>query len=261
MALALVTGASSGIGLELAREFAQHDYDLVIAADDERIQAAATDLSQYGTTVTPVHVDLGTVEGVEKLYQETVSGDEPLTAAALNAGAGVGGGFVDSDLSANLSVVDLNVRSTVHLAGLILPDMVARNEGKVLFTSSLVAMVPGPYQAIYNASKSFIQSFAEALRDELRKTGITVTALMPGLTDTAFFARSGQADTTRLGRTSVKDDPANVARDGFEALMAGRRKVAAESPITKVGALIGRVLPDSIKAAANRFIAVPLDRG
>jgi short-subunit dehydrogenase len=147
----------------------------------------------------------------------------------------------------------------VHLTKLILPDMVRRNAGKLLFTSSIAAMMPGPYQSVYNASKSFIQSFAEALQDELRGTAVTVTSLMPGPTDTNFFRRAGQADNTRMGRMP-KDDPAKVAKQGFDALMSGDRKVVAESWSTKLMGATTRFLPDSVKAAANRVLAVPLDR-
>jgi uncharacterized protein len=259
MALALITGASSGIGLELAKQFAQHGFDLVIAAEDDGIHSAASELADFHTDVRPVQVDLRTADGVETLYRGTIDGGRQLDAAALNAGRGAGQSFVDSDLEDNLSIVDLNVRSTVHLSKLILPDMVRRNAGKLLFTSSIAATMPGPYQSVYNASKSFIQSFAEALQDELRRTGVTVTSLMPGPTDTNFFRRAGQADNTRMGRMP-KDDPAKVAMQGFEALMSGDRKVVAESLSTKLIGVTNRFLPDSVKAAANRVLAAPLDR-
>jgi short-subunit dehydrogenase len=259
MGLALITGASSGIGLQLAKEFAQHGFDLVIAADDADIHKAAAELSEFNTDVRPVQVDLRTAGGVETLHRQATEGGRQLDAAALNAGRGAGQSFVDSDLEDNLSIVDLNVRSTVHLTKLILPDMVRRNAGKLLFTSSIAAMMPGPYQSVYNASKSFIQSFAEALQDELRGTAVTVTSLMPGPTDTNFFRRAGQADNTRIGRMP-KDDPAKVAKQGFDALMGGDRKVVAESWSTKLMGATTRFLPDSVKAAANRVLAVPLDR-
>lgn len=258
MALALITGASNGIGLELAMQFAKHGYDLVVAAEDDGIHAAATELSGSGTDVRPVQVDLRTPDGVETLYRQATEGGRQIDAAALNAGVGAGQSFVDSDLEDNLSIVDLNVRSTVHLAKLILADMVRRDAGKVLFTSSIASMMPGPYESVYHASKSFIQSFAEALQDEVRQTGITVTALLPGPTDTNFFHRAGM-DNTRVGRMS-KDDPAAVAKQGFDALMNGRRKVVAESLGTKAMGVALRVLPDSVKAAASRVISVPLDR-
>jgi short-subunit dehydrogenase len=256
--LALVTGASSGIGFELARQFAEHGYDLVVAADDDAIHDVPDRLSRYAAAVQPVQVDLRTPEGVEHLYQSTIEGDRVLAAAALNAGIGRGEMFLKSELSHDLSIVDLNVRSTVHLAKLVLRDMAARGDGKLLFTSSIASTMPGSYQTVYNASKSFIQSLSEALYDELRDTGVTVTALMPGPTDTEFFRRGHMLDTV-IGRMP-KDDPAEVAKQGYDALMSGDRKVVAESVMTKAVGLANRVLPDSVKAVASRVISSPVGR-
>jgi short-subunit dehydrogenase len=213
--LALVTGASSGIGLELAKQFAQHGYDLVVAAEDDAIRDVPDKLSRWSSTVEPIEVDLRTAEGVEHLYQSAIEGDRVLAAAALNAGIGRGEMFLKSELADDLSIVDLNVRSTVHLAKLVLRDMANRDSGKVLFTSSIASQMPGSYQPVYNASKSFVQSFAEALQDELRDTSITVTALMPGPTDTNFFGRAKMVESL-MGK-GRKDDPAKLARQGFEA--------------------------------------------
>jgi short-subunit dehydrogenase len=213
--LALVTGASSGIGHELAKQFAQHGYDLVVAAEDDAIRDVPDKLSRWSSTVEPIEVDLRTAEGVEHLYQSAIEGDRVLAAAALNAGIGRGEMFLKSELADDLSIVDLNVRSTVHLAKLVLRDMANRDSGKVLFTSSIASQMPGSYQPVYNASKSFVQSFAEALQDELRDTSITVTALMPGPTDTNFFGRAKMVESL-MGK-GRKDDPAKLARQGFEA--------------------------------------------
>ena len=150
------------------------------------------------------------------------------------------------------------MRSTVHLAKLVLRDMANREEGKVLLTSSVASMMPGSYQPVYNASKSFVQSFAKALQDELRDTSITVTALLPGPTDTKFFMRA------KMGNTPVnkmhKDDPADVARQGFDALMRGDKQVVASSLTSKMMGTISRVLPDPVKAAGSRLISAPLGR-
>lgn len=253
--LALVTGASSGIGFELAKQFAAHGYDLVVAAEDDAIHDVPGKLSQYGAAVQPVQVDLRTAEGVEHLYQSAIEGDRVLAAAALNAGIGRGEMFLKSELADDLSIVDLNVRSTVHLAKLVLRDMANRDQGKVLFTSSIASQMPGSYQPVYNASKSFVQSFAEALRDELRDTAITVTSLMPGPTDTNFFGRAKMVDSL-MGR-GPKDDPAQVARQGFEALMRGDRKVVAGSIVTKIMGAANHVLPDQVKAVGNRVMSRP----
>lgn len=256
--VALVTGASSGIGLELAKQFAQNDYDLIVAAEDDGIDDVPRALSEYGSDVQVVQVDLRDPDGVRHLYETVTAGGRGLDAAALNAGIGRGDRFIESELDDDLAVIDLNVRSTVHLAKLILRDMTNRDQGKVLFTSSVASMMPGSYQTVYNASKSFVQSFAEALSDELRDTGITVTALMPGPTDTNFFHRA-KMDDTPVGKMG-KDDPALVAKQGFEALMRGDRKVVGGGVSSKVMGTVSRVLPDSVKAVGSRLISVPLNR-
>jgi short-subunit dehydrogenase len=177
-------------------------------------------------------------------------------AIALNAGVGAGGDFVrETMLDADLNVIDLNVRSTVHLAKLVLQDMVRRGQGRVLFTSSIAATMPGTFNAVYNASKAFIQSFAQAVRNELKETGVTITALMPGATETNFFHRADM-DDTNVGR-SEKDDPADVAKAGFEALMAGDDHIVAGSFKNKVQAAMAHVLPDTMTAEMHRKQAEP----
>lgn len=252
--LALVTGASSGIGLQLARQFARHGFDLIATAETPALAPATATLQEDGAQVQQVLADLATFDGVEHLYQ-SLPVDRPVDAAALNAGVGAGGAFVDQDLGTILEIVDLNVRSTVHLAKRLVDDMVRRGEGRLLITSSIAAMMPGPFQAVYNASKSFLQSFAEALHEELGGTGVSVTALMPGPTDTAFFSRA-HLEKTRIGR-SEKDDPARVAEQGFAAMMQGRSRVVAGSLRTKAQAQLNKVLPDSAKATAHRRMAEP----
>jgi short-subunit dehydrogenase len=253
--LALITGASRGIGLELAHLFARDGHDLVVNAEDDAIDGAATAVRTHGVEVTSVRADLATAEGVEQLHAAL---PRTVDAVALNAGVGQGGSFLDGDLDGQLRLIDLNVRGTVHLARLVLRDMAARDRGKVLMTSSIASMMPGSYQALYNASKSFVQSFAEALADEMSGTGITVTSLMPGPTETDFFRRAGLPDSI-MGRIS-KDDPAQVAAQGYEALMAGRTKVVAGSPMVKLQGVLTGVVPDQVKAMAHRFVAKPLGR-
>ena len=192
---AVVTGASSGIGLELAKQFAQHGFDLLIAAEDDGIESAAEELRSLGAQVDSVRVDLATYDGVEQLYARLSGSGRPLDAIAINAGVGVGGAFADNDLSDELNLIALNVTSVVHLAKRVVRDMIARNEGRILFTASIVAESPAPFEAVYAASKAFVLSFAEGLRNELKDTGITITALQPGATDTNFFHRAGMDDT------------------------------------------------------------------
>jgi uncharacterized protein len=256
--LALVTGASSGIGFELAKQFAQHGFDLVVNAEDAELDTAAVQLRAEGAEVHAVRADLRTADGVQQVWTRVAGLGRPLQAAALNAGVGQGGPFVDTDLADEQAIIDLNVTSTVHLAKLVLRDMVARDEGRVLFTSSIASTMPGSFQAVYNASKSFVQSFAEALQNELKDSAVTITSLMPGPTETEFFDRADMSEDTRVGQ-GTKDDPAQVAAQGFEALMKGEKKLVAGSLMTKVQGAVNKVLPDSVKAAAHRLMAEPKD--
>src|SRR3954471_18608750 len=254
--LALVTGASSGIGRELAKQFAEHGFDVVVAAEDPAIHDAARELEKLGARVEPVQVDLATVAGVDALYQRATADGRRLDAAVLNAGIGADGAFAtDTELGDELKLIDLNVRGTVQLAKHVVRDMVTRDEGRVLFTSSIASTMPGPFQAVYNASKSFVQSLALALRNELKETGVTVTSLMPGPTETEFFERAGMLDT-KVGSGS-KDDPATVARDGFDAMMAGKQRVVSSSASTKAQGRFSRLMPDSVKAEMHRRMAKP----
>jgi uncharacterized protein len=246
--LALVTGASSGIGLAFARRLADEQFDVVIAAEDGAIEDAALDLDRPGIRVVPVHVDLAAREGVEQLCARVAELAPRVDLVALNAGIANGGPFVESDLEADLRVVDLNCRSTVHLAKRILPPMVEAGHGRILVTSSIAGAAPGPYQATYAASKVFVHSFAEALRHELRDSGVTVTSLLPGPTDTEIFER-GELTDTRLGQ-SEKDDPDDVAREAYDALMAGRDAVVTGGLRNRAQAAVSRVLPDRLAAAA-----------
>ena len=254
--LAVVTGASSGIGRELATQFAQHGFDLVVAAEDAGIAEAARSFENLGAAVESVQVDLATYGGVEELYNTITASGRPVEAVAINAGVGVGGDFArQTDLQAELKLIDLNVTSSVHLAKRVVPDMVARGQGRILFTSSIAATMPAPFEAVYGASKAFVLSFAEALRNELEDTGVSVTALMPGPTDTDFFHRAGM-DDTKAG-AGKKDDPAEVARQGFAALMAGKDSVVAASLKSKVMGAANEVLPETAKAEAHRHLAEP----
>ncbi|HEX3735910.1 MAG TPA: SDR family NAD(P)-dependent oxidoreductase [Solirubrobacterales bacterium] len=254
--LAVVTGASSGIGFELAKVFAAEGFDLIVAAEDNELEPAARELNQVGRAVEAVRVDLSRPEGVEELYEKMNANGRPVDALALNAGIGAGGDFARETLLAKeLRLIDLNVRSTVHLCKLVVADMVARDQGRILFTSSVASTMPGAYQAVYNASKSFVQSFAEAIRNELKDTDVTITALMPGATETEFFERADMEDTA-VG-SEEKDDPAEVARQGFDALMAGKEKVVGGSLKNKLQTAVAGVIPDSMKAEMHRKMAEP----
>ena len=258
--LALVTGASSGVGYELARQFAENGFDVVVNAEDARLASAAQQLrGATGATVQEVQADLRTAEGVQAVWAAVGATGRPLAAAALNAGVGQGGAFVDIAVAAEQEIIDTNVPSPVRLAKLVLRDMNARGEGRVLFTSSIASTMPGTFQAVYNASKSFVQSFAEALQEELKDSGVTITSLMPGPTETDFFHRADM-DDTKVGASS-KDSAAQVAEQGFTALMKGEKKIIAGGLGTKAQGLAAKVLPDSVKGAMHRQMAEPGSAG
>jgi uncharacterized protein len=254
--LAIITGASSGIGFELARVFAENGYDLLIAAEDDELDSAARELNQMTASVESARVDLAKPDGVERLYERIQAGGRPVDVLCLNAGIGAGGAFAtETDLADELKLIDLNVRSTVHLCKLVVADMVDRDEGRILFTSSVASTMPGAFQAVYNASKSFVQSFALAIRNELKDSAVSITSLMPGATETEFFERAEMEDT-KVG-ASEKDDPAEVARQGYEALMAGKERVVGGSVKNKLQVAASRVIPDSKKAEMHREMAEP----
>jgi len=254
--LAVVTGASNGIGYELAKQFAQNGFDLLVTATGSSIDEAAIAFEGLGATVETVQVDLASYDGVETLYNQIKATGRPVDAIAINAGVGVGGDFArETDLKDELNLINLNVVSSVHLAKRVVKDMVELGKGRILFTSSIAALMPGPFETVYAASKAFVHSFSEGLRNELKDTGVTVTALMPGPTDTNFFHRAGM-DDTKVG-TDQKDDPAEVAKQGFEALMAGKDHIIAGSLKTKLLANVSKVLPDTVSAEQHRKLSEP----
>jgi uncharacterized protein len=256
--LALVTGASSGIGLELARQFADNGFDLIITAEDDELAAAETSLAGGEAQVQAIKADLSTYDGVEGLWSAVAAAGRPLDAVALNAGVGVNGDFTrDIPLEDDLQLIAVNVTAVVHLAKRVLPAMVQRGEGRVLITSSVAATMPGPYYATYAASKAFLQSFAQAIRYELKETGVSVTALQPGPTDTEFFERAGMEDTKVA--EAKKDDPAEVAKDGFEALMAGKDHVIAGSAKNKAQVAGAKLLPERTRAGMHAAQTKPED--
>jgi short-subunit dehydrogenase len=259
---AVVTGASSGIGYELAKQFAENGYDLLVCAESPDIKNAAQEFSDLGAQVWSVQTDLSTDEGAERLYDEVRATGRPLDAIALNAGVGVAGDFArETDLADELKMIHLNVCSTVHLAKRAAQDMAARGKGHILITASIAGTMPTPLEAVYGATKAFDLSFAASLRHELKDTGVSVTALLPGPTDTPFFERAG-LDDTKVAQDAKKNSPADVAKQGFEALMAGKdRVVAATSIATKLQGAAARFMPESVKAEMHRKQAEPGSAG
>ncbi len=254
---AVITGASKGIGHELARVFAKNGYDLLIVADSEQIEEAGRELGTLGTSVQTLKADLAKYDGVEKLWQAVESTGRPVDAIAINAGVGVGGKFVETDLEEELNMIQLNVTGSVHLAKLAARQMASRGSGKILFTSSIAGTMPAPIEAVYGATKAFLLSLSKSLYYELKDVGITVTALQPGPTDTNFFHRAGMDDTEVGSEGKYTNDPAEVAEQGFQALMDGKDHVYASSAKTKTQGELSKLIPDSVKAKLHEKQASP----
>jgi short-subunit dehydrogenase len=257
--LALVTGASSGIGYELAKVLANKGFDLVVASGGSRLAGAAEDFRALGVEVTEVNADLASSEGVEELWSQIQSSGRKLEVACINAGVGVGGLFAETDLDAELNMIRLNCVGTVQLAKHVVREMVRAGTGKILFTASIAGEMVAPREAVYAATKAFVLSFAHSVRYELKDTGVTVTALQPGPTDTDFFHRAGM-DDTQVGREGKSESsPADVASQGIDALMDGKDHVYSASMKTKVEGMVANVVPGNVKGAMHEKMAKPLD--
>lgn len=251
--LAIVTGASTGIGLELAKCCAEDGYDLLICADEPEIEAAAEQLKSHGGWVQAVQADLGTQEGVDKLV--ATIGAKPVEALLANAGRGLGDSFLDQDFEKAKDVVDVNVTGTISLIHQIGRQMRERNQGKILITGSIAGHIPGSFAAVYNGTKAFLDSFSWALRNELKDTKVTVTCLMPGATETEFFERADMMDTP-VGKDDSKADPAKVAKDGYEAMKKGEAGVVSGF-MNKLQVMFAGVIPESVLAQMHRRMAEP----
>jgi short-subunit dehydrogenase len=256
--LAVVTGASTGIGLELARLCAQRGFDLIIAADEERIEDAAEELIERGVQCTAVQCDLSSPGGVKEVLDAVEQDGRPVSALLANAGRGLGHAFLDQDIGDALKVAHTNIDGTIQLVHAIGRQMREQHEGRILITGSIAGLMPGTFQAVYNGSKAFLDSFAVALNTELQESGVSVTCLMPGATETDFFERADMTDT-KVG-AGEKADAADVARTGFEAMMKGEVKVVAGGR-NKLRAAMSHVLPDSTLARMHRKTAAPGSAG
>jgi short-subunit dehydrogenase len=251
--LSVVTGASSGIGLELAKCCARDGMDLLIAADEPEIAEAAEQLRALGAgRVESLEVDLATEEGVDELLDAI--GAREVEHLIANAGHGLGHAFLEQGWEEARHVIDTNVTGTVYLLHELLPQMIQAGRGRVLITGSIAGFMPGTYSAVYNGTKAFIDSFSYALREELKDSGITITCLMPGATDTEFFARADMLDT-KVG-TEKKMDPAEVAKQGYEAMMSGEAEVVTGWS-NKMQVAMARVLPKEHVAKKHAKDAKP----
>ena len=257
--LALVTGASSGIGLSLAQELGRRGYDLVVCSAGERLQTTARQLRGTSVDVLEVQADLATRNSVERLWKQVQSLGRTVDVACINAGVGVGGLFSDTDLDAELNMVELNCAGTVQLAKYVVRQMIGQGEGKILFTASIAGEMVAPREAVYAATKAFVLSLAHSLRYELRDTGISVTALQPGPTDTDFFHRAGM-DNTQVGSEGKSESqPGDVARQGIDALLAGKDHVYAAAAKTKMEGMLANAIPGAAKGAMHEKLARPLE--
>ena len=251
---AIITGASTGIGFELATLAAKNGYDILVVADEPLINAAANDFEQFGHNVIAVEADLATIEGVDRLLD--AAGGRQIDLLCANAGHGLGHAFLDQDVAAWRSVVDTNITGTAYLLQKVLKPMVARNAGRVLVTGSIAGYIPGSFQAVYNGTKAFVDSFVAALQNEIKEAdGVTLTNLMPGPVDTEFFARGDMLDT-EVGSNPNKSDPADVAKDGWDAVMAGKASVVSGWK-NKIQSAVANITPNAVLAEQHRKMAEP----
>ena len=251
---AIITGASTGIGFELATLAAKDGYDILVVADEPLIDAAAQDFKQFGTDVQSIEADLSSFEGVDQLL--AAAGGRQIDLLCANAGRGLGKAFLDQDVAEWRKVVDTNVVGTAYLLQKVLPAMVARNDGKVLVTGSIAGYIPGAFQAVYNGTKSFVDSFVAALQNEIKDAdGVTLTNLMPGPVETEFFDRAHMMDTS-VGTDPKKSDPADVAKDGWDALMAGKAAVVSGWK-NKIQSAVANITPNAVLAEQHRKMAEP----
>lgn len=256
----LITGATSGIGLELAKLFAKDGYRLIIVARDVMELASTAQLlrDSYSASVEIIAKDLFEPESGFELYREIKESGNTVDVLVNDAGQGQYGLFIETDVRRQLDIIQLNVSSLVVLTNLFLKDMVTAGTGKILNLSSIASKAPGPWQAVYHGTKAFVQSFTEAVRSEVKESGITVTALLPGVTDTDFF---NKADMNRSKAVQDKDDmadPADVAKDGYDALMRGDDKVVSGFK-NKLQVAMNNLIPDQSAADQMKDFQKPID--
>jgi len=250
--LAIVTGASTGIGRELATCCVDGGFDLIVVADEPEIHVAASELGAHDVHVEAVQADLATLEGVDKVV--AAANGRPVSALLANAGRALGHAFLDQDFAAARKVLDTNVTGTIYLIYQVGRQMRARGEGRILITGSIAGFMPGSFQAVYNGTKAFLDSFSYALRNELKETNVSVTCLMPGATETDIFERADMLDT-KIG-SQKKDDPADVARQGYEAMMRGDGQIVTGLK-SKFQAAMAHVIPADMLAEMHRGMAAP----
>ncbi|HEX8503952.1 MAG TPA: SDR family oxidoreductase [Hymenobacter sp.] len=257
---ALITGASSGIGRELANCFAQDKYNLVIVAlEPDLLEQTAAELrQQYGVEVLPIVADLFERDAPFRVYEQVKAQGIQIDVLVNDAGQGQYGLFTTTDINRELDIIQLNIGAYVIFTKLYLQEMVARNEGKILQVSSIGGELPGPLQSVYHGTKAFVTSFSFAIREEVKDTNVTITILEPGVTDTDFFAKADMERSKLVADGASKADPAKVAKDGYEALLAGKDKVISGF-MNKVQVEMSNITPDSLVAAGLHKMGEPVD--
>jgi short-subunit dehydrogenase len=248
----VITGASTGIGLELAKLAAKDGTSLLLVADTDLSQGEAAARAAGAQDVETLQVDLATDEGVEQVI--TKIGDRPVSALLANAGHGLGKAFLDQDWKEARHVIDTNVVGTVHLIHAVGKQMRARDNGRILVTGSIAGHIPGSFQLVYNSTKAFIDDFCNGLSNELKNTNVVVTCLEPGPVDTEFFKRADMMDTSAA--TGSKSDPADVAKDGYKAMLSGDLQITSGF-MNKVQSFFADILPDEMMAQMHRRMAEP----
>ena len=258
---ALITGATSGIGLELAKLFAKDEYNLVIVGrNQEELEMAASQLKLGSNDVITIVKDLFNREEAFSLYDEIKTRNIEIDVLVNNAGQGLYGEFKDTDINRELNIIDLNIAALTILTKSFLQDMIRRNSGKILNLASVASKLPGPWQSVYHGTKAYVLSFTEAIREELKDyENITVTALMPGATDTDFFNKAGMNESKAVQDKDALSNPADVAKDGYEALMAGKDKVVSGFK-NKMQMAMTAITPDSTVAHMMNEQQKPVDR-
>ncbi|MBF7030100.1 SDR family NAD(P)-dependent oxidoreductase [Staphylococcus kloosii] len=254
--LVLITGASSGLGFELAKLFARDGYDVAMSGSSERIYDSAQEVEQIGVETYPFQADASTYDGVENFWSFVENKNRKIDAAVLNVGISIGGAFLDNDLDEELKLIDINISGMVHMAKRVAQHMANNKAGDILIVSSLSATLPTPYETVYGPSKAFGFMFAEALREELKEKNINVTAMLPGATNTDFHHNAGM-DSTYFGDENHKNDKELVAKQGFDALKNKIDHVVCGDEATKKEAEDNKTTAEDVKAARHAKKAKP----
>ena len=257
---ALITGATSGIGRELAKLFAADKYNLIVVSRDQQdLESTATELRQHGIEVITLPKDLFNRDEAFSVYEEVKRKGITVDVLVNDAGQGVYGLFKDTDIERELDIINLNISSLVILTKCFVKDMISNGSGKILNLASIASKSPGPWQTVYHGTKAFVLSFSEGIREELKNTGVTVTALLPGVTDTDFFNKADMLDSKAVQDKSSMSDPADVAKDGYEALMSGTDRVVSGFK-NKAQVTMSAVTPDSMSAHMMNEQQKPVDK-